>query len=352
MTTDHGPRSVQSSTTGGSDHAEPVRVLFFAGSGRSGTTVINSILGQMDGVFAAGELRYLWQRGMLENRLCGCGVPFAECPVWSAVLGRAFSGLPGIDPAAVDPGEIAQRLLSRLRMARVPMMLCRRMLGRRAVAWHPDDLLIGEVYRALSAETGQRIIVDSSKLPPYGLLLSALPGVELYVLHIVRDARATAFSWRRPKRALDFGDGQLMPQQQPWKSSLLWLVWNGLTAMLWRRAEGRYLRVRYEDFVRDPKATMSQVAVMVGLDPALLPFETATTVRLQPTHSVAGNPDRHRHGSIELASDNEWLTAMPAGQRALVTALTAPALVGFGYRLAPKGLGWNNLPGRTDGKTA
>ena len=340
-------QSVPSPPLGGIDPVEPIRVLFFAGSGRSGTTVINNILGQMEGVFAAGELRYLWQRGMVEDRLCGCGVPFARCPVWSAVLARAFTGSP-----AINPGEIGQRLLSRLRMARVPMMLGRWATGRRAVAQHPDDVLIGELYRALLVHTGQRIIVDSSKLPPYGLLLSALPGVELYVLHVVRDARATAFSWRRPKRALDFGDDdQLMPQQQPWKSSLLWLFWNALTAMLWR-ADGRYLRVRYEDFVRDPKATMSKVAALVGLDPALLPFETPTSVLLKPTHSVAGNPDRHRHGSIELASDSEWLTAMPAGQRALVTALTAPALVGFGYPLLPKSPGSGHLPGQANGKTA
>jgi hypothetical protein len=47
----------------------PVRVLYFAGSGRSGTTVINNILGQLGGAFAAGELRYLWRRGVVEDRL-------------------------------------------------------------------------------------------------------------------------------------------------------------------------------------------------------------------------------------------------------------------------------------------
>ncbi|MEP7368608.1 MAG: sulfotransferase [Dermatophilaceae bacterium] len=345
MTAGHGSPSVPSAS--GHDPVEPVRVLYIAGSGRSGTTVINNILGQVDGVFAAGELRYLWQRGMVEDRLCGCGASFGKCPTWGAVLTRALIGHPG-----VRPSEVAGRLLSRLRLARVPVMLGRRMRGRRAVAWQPDDVLIENLYRALAAETGQHIIVDSSKLPPYGLLLSALPGVELYILHIVRDPRATAFSWRRPKRQVDFGDDQLMPLQQPWKSSLLWLVWNALTVMLWQRAEGRYLRVRYEDFVCDPRATMSQVATMVGVDPSLLPFETPTSVRLSPTHSVAGNPDRHRSGSIELASDSEWLTAMPAGQRALVTALTAPALVGFGYPLVPKGSGRGSRLQRVNRKTS
>jgi hypothetical protein len=156
---------------------------------------------------------------------------------------------------------------------------------------------------------------------------------------VVRDSRATAFSWRRRKKARDFvGDEDgLMPQQQLWKSSLLWLCWNSLTALVWRRAEGRYLRLRYEDFVRSPRESMERVVRMVGLDPGTLPFETPTSVRLGPTHSVAGNPSRHRVGLVELRPDHEWLQAMPRRQRVLVTTLTAPALRAFHYPLLPGG---------------
>ena len=65
------------------------RVLYIAGTGRSGSTLLANILGEVDGVFAAGEVRYLWQRGLTERRLCGCGVPVRECPVWSRVLAEA-----------------------------------------------------------------------------------------------------------------------------------------------------------------------------------------------------------------------------------------------------------------------
>ena len=72
----------------------PVRVLYFAGSGRSGTTVMNTILGQVPGCFAAGELRYLWHRGVVEDHRCACGEPFHSCPVWSQVMASAFGGNP------------------------------------------------------------------------------------------------------------------------------------------------------------------------------------------------------------------------------------------------------------------
>ena len=63
------------------------RVLLLAGSGRSGSTVLANILGSVEGVFCGGEIRYLWERGLQDGRLCGCGRAFGQCPV--ATLPRA-----------------------------------------------------------------------------------------------------------------------------------------------------------------------------------------------------------------------------------------------------------------------
>ena len=76
-------------------------VLYIAGTGRSGSTVLAAILGEVEGVFAAGEVRYLWQRGLVEGRLCGCGVPVAECPLWSAVLATVEASGSTLPPAAM-----------------------------------------------------------------------------------------------------------------------------------------------------------------------------------------------------------------------------------------------------------
>lgn len=307
-----------------------VKVLYFAGSGRSGTTIINNIVGQLDGAFAAGELRFLWDRGVVENRLCGCGRPFHDCPTWSAVMGKAFAD--GTEP---DAAGIAERLLSRLRLRRLPAMMARKVVGRRAAPAHPDDDALTRTYAALAETTGARVVLDSSKLPGYGLLLADLPGIDLYVLHILRDPRAVTFSWRRTKLTHDgVGDDDVMQRLAVWKVPLVWLAENAATALLWARRRDRYIRVPYEQFVAEPQAAMSAVARLVGLDPAGLPFETPTTVRLAPTHSVAGNPNRHDSGTITLRHDLEWVTAMPVRERLTVSALAAPGLLAFGYRLA------------------
>ncbi|HET8600734.1 MAG TPA: sulfotransferase [Segeticoccus sp.] len=306
-----------------------VPVLYFAGSGRSGTTIINNILGQLDGVFAAGELRYLWQRGLVEDHRCGCGLPFSECPLWQSVMDRLGAAADLSDAHGIGP-----RLLRRLRIAHVPAMVARRAVGRPAVPPHRDDRIIGDLYRCVADATQADLVVDSSKLPPYGLLLTQLPGLDVRILHVVRDSRATAFSWRRHKATGDEREhhGE-MPRQPIWKSSLLWLLWNALTQLLWRRHPDRYLRITYEQFADEPYQVMSRIAAWLGVDPGALPFETSDSVRLAPTHSVAGNPDRHSTGTKKIRQDGEWRIAMAPRDRRVVTALTAAGLRCFGYPL-------------------
>ena len=56
-------------------------------------------------------------------------------------------------------------------------------------------------------------------------------------------------------------------------------------------------------------------------------------LHLAPTHSVAGNPDRLDAGTVRVRSDDEWRSSMPALHRWAVTALCAPGLRRFGYRV-------------------
>jgi hypothetical protein len=42
----------------------PIKTLSIVGAGRSGTTVLASILGEVEGIGSAGELRWLWEHGM------------------------------------------------------------------------------------------------------------------------------------------------------------------------------------------------------------------------------------------------------------------------------------------------
>jgi hypothetical protein len=305
-----------------------VKVLYIAGSGRSGTTLLDRILGQLDGFFSAGELHNVWERGLLADRRCGCGLPFSRCPTWTAILKRAFGGPEGVD---------ARRLAAVSRECTGPRRIPSH-LARGARPADPDLVTyrgtLQRLYQAVTQETGCRVIVDSSKAPLYAEQLRTLPVVDLYLLHLVRDPRATAHSFQRRKRLPDFGDERLMQRQPPLISSRRWTLSQAVIELLWRGRPDRYLRVRYEDFVREPESTVRRITALLGEVPAELPFLSDTTVRLQPTHSVSGNPNRFTTGSVEVRADDEWMHLMPRTDRMLVTALTTPLLLRYHYPLA------------------
>lgn len=312
-----------------SDPQPPVRVLYIAGNGRSGTSLMTAILGQVDGFLGAGEVRYVWERGLAENRLCGCGLPFRDCPFWTRVLSDA-----GVPPEDTDFRRPVVERLNRLRVRRLPAMVMRHLILGNAVAPVAADVWNERVYAALGRQPGVRVVVDSSKLPPYGAIVCGLRGLDVSVLHLMRDPRANAYSWQR-RRSLDGSDDRLMDQQSTVLASLLWLIWNSMAAWMWGRSP-QYLRVRYEDFLRDPERTLQMICGLVGEQPQSLPLVDHDHVQLQPTHSVAGNPSRHRTGLVQLRADDEWERCMAVRERVLVDLLTAPGLLRWGYGLQTK----------------
>ncbi len=303
--------------------APPVRVLYVAGSGRSGTTLVDSVLGQQPGVWSGGEIRYLWERGVIADRLCGCGVPFSECPAWSGVLQRL--------DGTVDPEEMISAEHATSRIRGLPR-LCWRKWRKRPLA---DGALtsLGNVYHAIQ-ELTDATIVDSSKLPTYAAILDDNPGVDVAIVHVVRDPRATAYSWGRTKVLRDFGDERTMQRLPSWKAATLWLVWHSTTELLWGR---KALRLRYEDFVAAPVTQTARIAAFADLQFDQAAFRPGPEVHLDPTHSVAGNPSRHQNGWVLVRQDDEWMTELSGRNFLIVTLITWPLLLAYRYPLLRRG---------------
>jgi sulfotransferase family protein len=302
-----------------------VKVLYIAGWGRSGSTILSSILGQIDGLFSVGEIRYIWDRALLENRLCGCGSPFRGCPVWAKVLDGAFGGAGEMDVDRII------RLRESMRTRHLPLTLFpkgRRVLRSGLVEYAE---ILGKLYRAVQSTTGSKVIVDSSKFPSYAWALDTVPAIDLYVVHLVRDPRGVAYSWQRRKRQPDTEDLVHMESRDPVESSLFWIVWNLATETFWGRFPRRYFRLRYEDFVDEPRAAVGRILDLLQEEATALPFVGDREVKLTANHTVSGNPNRFQTGMVTLQPDVEWKEKMKYKDRALTTLLTWPLLLRYGY---------------------
>ena len=307
----------------------PVKVLYVAGLGRSGSTILANTLGQVEGFFSGGELNFIWKHALIENRLCGCGRPARECPFWGPVFDEEFGG------QSEDLAREMMRLqYSGARTRHIPLMLTEG--GREKIRARLGKFLdnTGRLYKSIRSVSGSRVVVDTSKEPAYGYALGMVPGIDLRVLHLVRDPRAAAYSWAKKKRQPDSADREFMHQKTPAQSAVLWDAWNAAIEALWRESPEKYLRLRYEDFIADPRASFEAMLKLVGEEGAELPLVGEREVKLGISHTVSGNPNRFDTGAVELKQDQAWTEKMSPRDQKLVTALTVPLLKRYHYPLA------------------
>ena len=189
------------------------------------------------------------------------------------------------------------------------------------------------LLRAAASVSGASAVVDSSKLPSHGLVLASLPGVELHALHLVRDSRAVAHSWRRKKlRRRVNGRAEYLPRLSPARSVQRYYSGNlPMHALAARLPPGRFTRLRYEDFTAAPRQTVQRILRRLDHPMDEAAFLSDSRVSLGDNHLVDGNPMRHRHGEVEIRQDRGWETSMPPAERALVHAATLPLRLLYGY---------------------
>jgi hypothetical protein len=314
-----------SRSDGGDAGGQAVPVLFIAGFGRSGSTLLDRLLGSTPRLHSGGELGGIWSLGLVEDRLCSCGVRFSCCPFWQAVGSSSFSSLRAHEIDAVV------RYMSSAFPARKMWRLLVRRTRQRLASSAPANFfdITARIYRGVRDVSSRPVVVDSSKSATYLMLLAQISSVDIHVVHLVRDPRAVAYSWRRPLVADPDGRSS-MSRPGAVKSAVVWLIMNVAVEWLARQLGLSYRRVRYEDLVKDPARIVGQLRSDVLKD-AEAGQLAGPSIDLGVAHIISGNPMRFRQGHMSIVEDADW-KAGPRGRRAIVAAVTFPLRWRYGYR--------------------
>ncbi len=305
------------------------KVINITGWGRNGSTILGKILGEINGFFFGGEIRTIWNKVLPDNRLCGCGTPIKECNLWKSVFQEAFNGIENVN---ID--KMKSLCEKYLRNKNIP---CIFLPGVKSFINSNLSFYIknhGKLLNTLSNVSNSRVIIDTSKSPIYGLLLSQIEEVDPYFIHLVRDPRGIAYS--RQKKMLvqpDENRPLVMKQENPVLSSLLWNLRNTAAEHLCKNMKNKYLFFKYDDFILNPKATITKILSLVNEETSSLPFISDYEVKLGANHSVWGNPNRFESGIVKLKLDEEWKEKLNKKDRLISTLITFPLLRKYGYKL-------------------
>jgi hypothetical protein len=303
----------------------PQDVLYIGGFGRSGSTLIERSIGELSDACGVGELVHLWERGLQNNELCGCGQPFRECPFWAAVGLRAFGGWDTFDTAEALRLKHA---VDRNRFLFTLLLPWQRGVFRRELRTYVG--LYDAIYEAVAAESGARVVIDSSKHASLAICLKRASRSRVRTVHVVRDSPAVVYSWNKVVARPETAGGEAMARYSPPVAAMWWNAYNAMFTLI-RMAGMPMRRVRYEDFVAAPGAVIQDLAEWAGSTADSASFLRGDRVQLAVSHTVAGNPMRFRVGEIAIRRDDTWHTEMPAGLQRRVRLLTFPFRLAYGY---------------------
>ena len=326
----------------------PVKVVKLTGLGRSGSTILDVVLGTHPQIESVGEVgnivRNGWisresLRGIPKDRLrrpiCTCGkrldvlyvdTPEEACPFWSSVR-REW-----VERTDRDSIESYPKLQNDFELKRRwPRLLYEK--RRPSAPFRSYARLTRTFFESIRAVSGKPIIVDSSKSPARALAFGMIPGIDLYVIHFMRDGRGVVTSLRKTfKKDLQAGIMWDHKGHPMWKTVVRWTVLN--LASEWvctQLGPERTMRLRYEDFVADPKAALERIGSLIELDLTKVAHAASSGKPMQAGHNIGGNRTK-KSGTITLRPDaEEWRSALSPTEQRLSWMLMGWLMRRYGY---------------------
>lgn len=253
-----------------------IKIVYIMGDGRSGSTLLDSVLSNANESISIGECHRFWLRFYEAKSICGCGEPIEVCPLWKQVDNKITE-----QHAAYD----AHFFLKQVRQIqlyqnykRIPELL-------KQEEWQLFKEVLKTFYTAITEITGKQVLIDSSKSVAWAYLLQELKFVDLRIVHLERSLTAVANSWKKEVRLPEYVDTQVM---MPIKSNLViaksWLKIKWMAKRV--QKNGAYYFLSYESFCNQPDTYIAQLSQFLALE-----LNTAA-LRSKPNHAIGGNPMR------------------------------------------------------------
>ena len=303
-----------------------LRVVYIAGVGRSGSTVLDSVLGNHPLIQSVGELSRLSSDAWIQNFYCSCGQRSDDCPFWSAVR-QSWCSVNG----GVTVHEYNRIQAEVEDFHQWPSKLRAHWKDSHEFQVYAEQTVL--LLKAIQDVSGSAVIVDSSKAVERAFALSLIPEIDLRIIQLVRDPRGVVWSHRKAfAKDLENGLPRDIRSQPAWRAALYWCRINLHAEWLRRRlGADKSLFLRYEDFMLDTPAALQSIGSFIGVDLENVQHTINDGGKLYFDHTIAGNRVRMK-GELKLKYDQEWRQKLSTQDQRVTELLTGWLMARYGYK--------------------
>lgn len=276
-------------------------VVYVAGLGRSGSSLLDYLLGHSQDIASTGELHRLSLAP--RRRLCSCGASLSQCFWWERVraavssLGSNVSCWESLPVTAQPSGwrENQLKLLAGVHAAfRQNLGTADNVFTMKRMAAIQNSVTVCRAIQMVRPST--RFVVDSTKSPLRCLDYFSYSDCPVRVVEIVRDGRAVVASHVRRTGA------------SWWKSTLKWRAGHTKLKLIYSSIPpDRHLRVHYEDICATPLYEVNRIRRFL----CLRELDQIPSLDPATVHMIPGNPVLLR-GINNIQLDSRWKNEMSA----------------------------------------
>jgi hypothetical protein len=302
--------------------AEKIPVVYILSTGRSGSTLLDLLLGSSENTWTLGEAQMLpWE--LRENRRpCGCGTPVAECDFWREVLPSISVG-EGSYP--IDNFREAHTSAKAFRWSILWSMLLNRKDKNLHAAIQEYGNINARYFSKVRSEATERLnrevrwLVDASKDIYRLLWLDASGQFDLRVVFLTKSPQAYAYS-----RIKSADTARLKMASH---ATISWTLVNSLAWLVcYQKFRSRFIHVRYHDLASRPDAYRSCFEEWLDTP---FPAWTPTVIREYVNHGISGGRMRWKDSAIRL--DEAWMHKLSSTEKSITRALSFPVAQALGY---------------------
>jgi hypothetical protein len=302
------------------------KILLITSAGRSGSTVLSKILNELEDAFNVNELAFMPLNGIEKNYPINTGERFSDSAIWQAIL-RNYKQRNKVDYLHYRPDQIPNT---------------RELVANDVLPFYTADLkkiaryknALNDLYQAIFEETNANLIVDSSKVIPYVNTVAQLKDFDVYVLHLVRDPRAVAYSWQKTIKRKDVEEGTelFMEEYSPRKSSISWQLLNQAAHTLQKNGSLRYHFLKYEDFAQAPQLHLAQLLHFLEYPTDAIQIENNTVKLRRTDYGIWGNPNvRQQRDQLHIRYDSAYQSKLKPSTKWQATFWSLPLLWRYAY---------------------
>jgi hypothetical protein len=232
---------------------QDIKIIYIAGYSRSGSTLLDIMIGNFDGNCSCGEISFLPENGIRDREYCSCGSHVVNCSFWKEVIHTWDRN------RSLSNDEYIAYNKSFFRNKRIASLIWKFLFPDEKFRVFMKDTQ--KLYESIWFHNHHKVIIDSSK-SPYRLLLLKKIGFEITTIHLIRSIKGVLYSTSKLlKTDPEAGIEKAISPRKKMKVIFTWVLANILTRIF--TIGNKRIKITYEGLLSKPYATLCSIPNIV-----------------------------------------------------------------------------------------